>query len=564
MLSASADLAVFKTGSPSVTAGQIATYTISVQNLTSGTAAQNVVLSDSVPAGAFLISEQPITNPDGFVDNTIPGSNAPNFSTTSMAGLSTDVFQVVVGTLSSLPDGTQLNDQASVISATPDPNTSNNFATFTSNVVTAADLSITKTGPTTLCAGMDATYTITLTNFGPSDSQGVSLNDNLPPGLTPVSQNQVSGPDAFTGGADGNTVFFTAHTMTAGNTDVFQIVALVTPQVIGTNVSNTATVAASTFDPNTQNNSSTSTAPAILCTVDVGVNKTGPTTIHRGDTVTYAITVSNSGNSNAASVVLTDALPSGLNRVSERQVSGNDSFGDTSSNNTASFTTPVLPGGHSDIFQVVARASNSLSFGTLTNTATVSTTSAETTTSNNTSSFSSTVPSTASLEFFAIENNGVALLGIFDTTNNRFVEASLGFFPNLTAPFFFTIPITQNVPKSSGSNGQVLTSAAPFVPGFNQPLSNATSGSVQFANNGVGSGTVQVGVNGVPLQVTFTASPGKEVINGQAMNLFFSLLASVTITALPNNGNIVSFSFFSRNGTQTTSIASTGAFVQVI
>lgn len=48
-----------------------------------------------------------------------------------------------------------------------------------------ADLAVTKTAlPASVPPGGDITYTITVTNGGPSDAQGVALGDTLPPGTT--------------------------------------------------------------------------------------------------------------------------------------------------------------------------------------------------------------------------------------------------------------------------------------------------------------------------------------------------------------------------------------------
>src|SRR5207253_6933881 len=88
---------------------------------------------------------------------------------------------------SSVADGTVLHDSATVASnGTPDVNSSNDTSnTVDTTVQTAADLSITKTGPATAIAG-DRTgfdYTLTVTNNGPSDNtSGFTVTDVLPTG----------------------------------------------------------------------------------------------------------------------------------------------------------------------------------------------------------------------------------------------------------------------------------------------------------------------------------------------------------------------------------------------
>src|SRR5207248_196508 len=57
-----------------------------------------------------------------------------------------------------------------------------------------ADLAVTKTDtPDPVTAGTDLTYTVTLTNNGPSDAQGVVLSDVVPAGTTFVSATAPAG-----------------------------------------------------------------------------------------------------------------------------------------------------------------------------------------------------------------------------------------------------------------------------------------------------------------------------------------------------------------------------------
>src|SRR5438477_129922 len=61
------------------------------------------------------------------------------------------------------------------------PDTSDNTATELTTVNTAANLALTKSdSPDPVLAGNNITYTLTVTNNGPSDSTGVSLPDALP------------------------------------------------------------------------------------------------------------------------------------------------------------------------------------------------------------------------------------------------------------------------------------------------------------------------------------------------------------------------------------------------
>src|SRR5262249_57096293 len=63
-------------------------------------------------------------------------------------------------------------------------NTAPVSATDIDTITRNADLAITKTGPASVVPGNPATYTITVTNGGPSSANNVSVSDPTPPGLT--------------------------------------------------------------------------------------------------------------------------------------------------------------------------------------------------------------------------------------------------------------------------------------------------------------------------------------------------------------------------------------------
>src|SRR5262249_50140719 len=66
-----------------------------------------------------------------------------------------------------------------------------NFAPSTP--ANSADMAVTNSGPSSVTAGTNATYTITLTNNGPSAAQSVVLTDTLPAGSVFGSMTQTGG-----------------------------------------------------------------------------------------------------------------------------------------------------------------------------------------------------------------------------------------------------------------------------------------------------------------------------------------------------------------------------------
>jgi uncharacterized repeat protein (TIGR01451 family) len=144
----------------------------------------------------------------------------------------------------------------------------------TTKVVNAgADLSVVKTGnPAQTGAGFPITYTITVTNSGPSDAAGVMLSDTIPTDTTFGSFTQNTGPTftCSTPSAGGTgTVSCSIASLAAGVTATFTLVVNVNPTVLeGTTITNTASVSSTTSDPNLTNNSS------MVTTLIVGGNPT--------------------------------------------------------------------------------------------------------------------------------------------------------------------------------------------------------------------------------------------------------------------------------------------------
>src|SRR3989337_1553574 len=152
-----------------------------------------------------------------------------------------------------------LSNTATVASPTPDPNPTNSPTTppVLTTVEPSADLAITKEGLDTATVGTPCTYTITVTNLGPSSASDVTVTDLLPPtgvtvGLVTPSQGTCSGTSPMV---------CTLGPLASPGTATVTIV--VTPTAAGP-LSNTATVASPTPDPNTTNSPTT---PPVLTTV---------------------------------------------------------------------------------------------------------------------------------------------------------------------------------------------------------------------------------------------------------------------------------------------------------
>jgi len=91
-----------------------------------------------------------------------------------------------VAVSSSLPAGTVITNTASGSSTTPDPNSANNSSSANTLIVTAPDLTISKTHTGSFSQGQTVgVYTLIVSNTGQAATTGlVTVTDTLPGGLT--------------------------------------------------------------------------------------------------------------------------------------------------------------------------------------------------------------------------------------------------------------------------------------------------------------------------------------------------------------------------------------------
>jgi len=138
-----------------------------------------------------------------------------------------------------------ITNSATVTSATPDPNSGNQTGTAATTVLSPATVTGTKTvAPGTHTPGSTVTYTITLSNSGPSaqtDNAGNEFTDVLPASLHLVSANATSGSALATVAT--NTVTWNGS-IPAGGSVTITITATIDPATpAGTTVSNQGTFA---------------------------------------------------------------------------------------------------------------------------------------------------------------------------------------------------------------------------------------------------------------------------------------------------------------------------------
>jgi uncharacterized repeat protein (TIGR01451 family) len=257
-------------------------------------------------------------------------------------------------------------------------------ANFTvASALPSTDMAVTASGPSSVTAGTNATYTVTITNNGPNAAQGVVLSDTLPAGSVFVSMTQTAGTDGFTLTQSGGNATETATAnIASGSSDTFSLVVSAPGSLAnGAAFNDTASVTASNPDPNTANNTATVTGSIVNNNpnADLSVSMSGPSSGNEGDTVTYNITVTNAGPSNAGSVVLTDTLGSILSFKSATASQGTFS----QSGSTVTFNMGTINSGGSATASVTVQA---IEDGSTSDSASVTSANADPNTGNNSAS----------------------------------------------------------------------------------------------------------------------------------------------------------------------------------
>ncbi|MEO1238533.1 MAG: SdrD B-like domain-containing protein, partial [Pseudomonadota bacterium] len=182
-----ADITVEKSVAPSnPRAGQPATFTIDVLNRPGFSTADDVELIDTLPAGLRIDNIQ--TPGTASCVTSVVGdavTTATDTITCDIGSLSQNQQQSVIITATPVFDATgdTLLNEADVTTSTTEVDLTNNNATAEITVQDATlDLLVNKVDDADpLILGEQVTYTITVENRGPSDSENVRAIDTLPP-----------------------------------------------------------------------------------------------------------------------------------------------------------------------------------------------------------------------------------------------------------------------------------------------------------------------------------------------------------------------------------------------
>lgn len=317
--------------------GDILTYTIAVEN-PNNTAINNVLVTDVTPAGtAYLgniVASEAYTGTDlasGITFTTIPANTTATIS-----------WQVQINTVP--PISIPITNVGNV--AVPGGTSGNTNAVSTQ--VNTAFVTVNKMGNLAFAKPGDIiTYTFQLNNAGNVSANNVILTDAIPAGTTFV-------PGSVTG-ATGVPPTLTLNAPIAPNstaTVTFQVqvdAGIPTPNPMPNSASVAYTYTVDPADPNGATGARNSnTVETLVNAAIVETVKTADLAFAApGDIITYTITLTNSGNVSADSVVLTDVIPAGTTYVAGSVT------GATGVPPTFTLNAPIAAGGNATVtFQV--------------------------------------------------------------------------------------------------------------------------------------------------------------------------------------------------------------------
>ncbi|MEP6790471.1 MAG: hypothetical protein ABI907_03810, partial [Ramlibacter sp.] len=235
----------------------------------------------------------------------------------------------------------------------------------------------------TLTVGGTGTYTLSITNAGPSAAANTTVTDVMPAGLTLLSAT-VRPAGALALAVVPTGLVATTASLPVGVTTI-TLVIRVDAAPVGTTVTNVATVATTTTETDVTNNSSSFSSK--IEGLDLSIGKAGPSTMAAGGTAGYTLTVVNFGPGSAANVTVTDVLPPGLRLLSASLISGSLTLITSSASLTA--VAPTMAAGTA-VIQLTVDV-DVMAVGTITNVARVTSTTPDIQPSNNQSTATTSV-----------------------------------------------------------------------------------------------------------------------------------------------------------------------------
>ena len=338
------------------------------QNQDPSANAQSVMTNENVPLPITLSGSDPDGDPLTFT-TTLPPANGTLGAITSV-GIETATVLYTPNTDYDGPDSFTFQvDDGQGGTAT---------AVVTITVKKVADLMVTKdNGQTMVVPGTQITYTIIVTNAGPSEVVGATVTDTFPAELTNVMWTCVPSTGATCTAGPVAGAINELVDIPAGGAVTYIVTADLPASTPAGTLTNTATVVAPAGIIDAEGNNVATDSDPIEAQADLTISKIdSPDPVVAGTPLTYTLTVNNPGPSDALNVSVADVIPApsmagtltynaGLSST-ECSASGAMMTGDT-----VTCTVASIPAGGSQMFTIGFDLSSD-AMGTLDNSATVS------------------------------------------------------------------------------------------------------------------------------------------------------------------------------------------------
>lgn len=383
-LSKEATSSVAKTGAIS--------YTLNLGNSGTSTTGTSATVSDQLPSGVSVtgatastgvssVSCSPLNSPGALLTCSVTlsvglisgaSNGAAKFTLTATAPNASGI----------ITNYAAVDPSGSNSPPTPGANCSPSSSCGSANTtVDPAILNISKTAPSSLLAGSTASYSVVVSNVGGLATTGtVTFVDTLPSGLT--FNAQTAGSSSLSCSASGQTVTCTGTpniAATSGSVTVSYTVN-VDSSASGTKVNtvhltalggDTRSPSSSGLNTPTAGNSTQSTdklyassAQTVSIPATFSISKTATDSVLYGGSITYTITVTNTGTiASGATATISELLPTGIVSPIATQGTGNTvncgSLAAGANTCTLTFDAGSLAGGASSSFTISASAPNS-------------------------------------------------------------------------------------------------------------------------------------------------------------------------------------------------------------
>jgi uncharacterized repeat protein (TIGR01451 family) len=310
-----ADLQVSNTDNGNTVPGGPITYTVTVTNA-GPSAVTGATFTDTFPATLSGVKFTVVQS--GGATGAAKGSGSINQKLT--LPVNATVTYTVTATISPTATG-QLKTTAKATTprGVTDINANGSSSTDTITLTPQVDLQVTNTDNANgqAVAGTPITYTITVTNTGPSAVTGATITDNFSANLSGVKFTVVQSGGA-TGATKGQGSINQSLTLPVNAKVTYTVTATVNANATGT-LSTTATVTAPNGVTDTDANNSTvqDDVPLVppIADLSVSLSDSGNGNAVPGRSLTHTLVVSNLSNIPVSGATITDTFPSALHNI---------------------------------------------------------------------------------------------------------------------------------------------------------------------------------------------------------------------------------------------------------